>query len=220
MGICKMMNINLQKLLKSIRLKKGLSQPQLSRKIDLSIMAISEIERGKRKPSCDTLLKWLDEGGYVIVPRNQTSTEQKSISKETLSVPLLPAFPAGDPKLVDNNHKVEYINLPIEFLKSRQKSKIRMFPIAGDSMSQKIPEGAFVIVEKHDGSRPLKKGTIGWFYIKSKNEHTVKEYQPGPRSSEVMLVPRSYNDSHVPIVCSKRDIVVEGIVFSYFMPHI
>lgn len=69
---------NLHKLIKRMRVSKGLCQEALAKHFGISLTAISLWETARNRPSTDTLLDLIDYLGYdlIIVPKKGPKDEQ------------------------------------------------------------------------------------------------------------------------------------------------
>ena len=199
--------------LKEIRLKKDLSQIKLGKILNTTVQSISESELGKRVPRKEKLEKWLSMAGglHIGEVRESTSTE--------IEIPLLPAFPAGDPKQVFNDTEIENIQCPGFFFKSRQKSRLIAFPLTGDSMDKVLPDGCIIFAERYVGDRP-RDGSICLFYSRTDDEFAVKELIYTKKKNTVILNPLSFNAKYKPRPYLLSELEIVAIVFSYLMPKI
>lgn len=124
--------------------------------------------------------------------------------ESTVEVPLVGSAPCGAPLLAEEN--IEAM-IPVSVSLARPREKYFLLRAAGDSMTEAgIEDGALVLVRQQATAEP---GEVVVALVD--DEATIKELR---RSSDaVVLMPRSKNEKHKPIVL-RRDFRVQGIVIA------
>lgn len=129
---------------------------------------------------------------------NETSREQ------TVKIPLLGTIACGLPILAEEN--IEAM-IPVSVKLAKAPDKYFLLQAKGDSMNQKgINDGDLVLVKQQNTANS---GDVVVALID--DEATIKELRIN--DDNVVLIPRSSNKSHVPIILS-RGFIVQGIVVS------
>lgn len=124
-------------ILKAIRGELGLSQGELARRAGLSPQYISDVEKGRARPSLRALEKIAAALG-VPVARLLGSVAADTV----VQVPVLGRVPAGGPVLVEENI-LEYLPLPERFV----RGDTFCLQVQGDSMVDVgIDNGDYLIV--------------------------------------------------------------------------
>ncbi len=124
--------------------------------------------------------------------------------EQTVKVPLLGTVTCGLPILSEENIEAE---LAVSTKVAKQPGTYYLLRTQGDSMNQKgIHDGDLVLVKQQNNAD---NGDIVVALID--DEVTVKELRVN--NDNVVLLPRSSNKTHMPIILSK-DFVVQGVVVS------
>ena len=124
--------------------------------------------------------------------------------ESTVEVPLVGSAPCGLPLLAEEN--VEAM-IPVSVSLARPTQRYFLLRAMGDSMTEVgIDDGALVLVRQQPTAEV---GDIVVALVD--DEATIKELR---RSSDaVVLMPRSRNDKHKPIIL-RRDFRVQGVVIA------
>lgn len=124
--------------------------------------------------------------------------------ESTVEVPLVGSAPCGLPLLAEEN--IEAM-IPVSASLARRTQKYFLLRATGDSMTEVgIDDGALVLVRQQPTAEP---GDVVVALVD--DEATIKELR---RSSDaVVLMPRSKNEKHKPIVL-RRDFRVQGVVIA------
>lgn len=178
-----------------MRKKKGLTQEELAKILNLTPTAVSAWERDANRPMMDKLsimAKLFDVPISTFYEHMEKPTNIIEVSQETVRIPVLGPIACGDPILAKENVE-EYRTELAEGLPSGDL----FFLIAkGDSMSPTIPDGSFVMFrEQHD----VENGEIAAVLLNGNEEATLKRVKK--QNDVIMLVPD--NNAHEIIVISK-----------------
>lgn len=124
--------------------------------------------------------------------------------EQTVKVPLLGTVTCGLPILAEENIEAE---LSVSTKVAKQPGKYYLLKTQGDSMNQKgINDGDLVLV-KHQNYADSGDTIVALI----DDEVTVKELRIN--NDNVVLLPRSSNKIHMPIILS-RNFVVQGVIVS------
>jgi len=187
--------------LRIIRKDKGLTQTEFGRKIGLAQSYVADLERGRNKPSFDTLAKimrvfcvnpyWLlsPEEYNVELPPIVAEPRTEYNQKKLIAIPVINDVPAGYPEYPVMDDEIrDHVYLP------RVPKQAFGLYVSGDSMKPEINNGDIVIVNPN--IQEVKKGEIGVFRINA--ETTVKYCVP--LDDGFLLQPA--NPSYKPILVS------------------
>lgn len=157
--------------------------------------------------SASLLLERLENAGYVQrTPggnlRLLKEVGDKSLSDRTIDIPLVGAVPCGIPLLAEEN--IEAM-IPVSQRIAKPGAEYFLLRALGDSMNLAgINDKDILLVRRQpvaeNGQRIV--ALIG-------DEATVKEFQR--KGDHVVLMPRSKNPSHKPIILAE-DFMVQGVV--------
>lgn len=128
--------------------------------------------------------------------------DESADRETTIEIPLVGSAPCGSPLLAEEN--VEAM-IPVSTTLARPKQKYFLLRASGDSMTEVgIEDGALVLVRQQVTAEP---GDVVVALVD--DDATIKELR---RSADaVVLMPRSKNKSHMPIIL-RRDFQVQGVV--------
>jgi len=134
----------------------------------------------------------------------QYEIDDETAREQTVKIPLLGTIACGLPILAEEN--IEAM-IPVSVKLAKAPDKYFLLQAKGDSMNQKgINDGDLVLVKQQNTANS---GDVVVALID--DEATIKELRIN--DDNVVLIPRSSNKSHVPIILS-RDFIVQGIVVS------
>lgn len=143
-----------------------------------------------------------EDGSVQLVKYEFDSTDV--ISEQTVKIPLLGVVACGLPILAEEN--VEAM-ISVSTKLAKPNNKYFLLQAQGDSMNEKgINHGDLVLVKQQNSAE---NGDIVVALID--DEATIKELRINDEN--VILLPRSSNKKHTPIILS-RDFMVQGIVVS------
>lgn len=163
-------------VLQEIRQLRNLSQEQLAFESELDRTYISQLERGKKMPTIQTLFSLSASLGVSpeeIIAQIHRHDGQWLKEPTGLNV-ALPIYATqvscGQP--ISQDHRVEEV-LPIQDLIVKNPGETFFVKASGDSMNPTISEGDYLVVDK--GPSP-QSGQI--ILAQVNNEFTVKRYYP------------------------------------------
>lgn len=148
------------------------------------------------------ILKKKDDGSIQFIQYEFNNNETTSI--QTVKIPLLGAIACGLPILAEEN--IEAM-IAVSTKLAKPANKYFLLQAKGDSMNEKgINDGDLVLVKQQNLAD---NGDIVVALID--DEATIKELRIN--DDNVLLLPRSSNKTHTPIILS-RNFIVQGIVIS------
>jgi len=148
------------------------------------------------------ILKKKDDGSIQFVQYEFNDNETTSV--QTVKIPLLGAIACGLPILAEEN--IEAM-IAVSTKLAKPTNKYFLLQAKGDSMNEKgINDGDLVLVKQQNSAD---NGDIVVALID--DEATIKELRIN--DDNVLLLPRSSNKTHTPIILS-RNFIVQGIVTS------
>jgi len=148
------------------------------------------------------ILKKKDDGSIQFIQYEFNEDETASI--QTVKIPLLGAIACGLPILAEEN--IEAM-IAVSTKLAKPTNKYFLLQAKGDSMNEKgINDGDLVLVKQQNTAE---NGNIVIALID--DEATIKELRIN--DDNVLLLPRSSNKTHTPIILS-RNFIVQGIVVS------
>jgi len=148
------------------------------------------------------ILKKKDDGSIQFIQYEFNEDETASI--QTVKIPLLGAIACGLPILAEEN--IEAM-IAVSTKLAKPTNKYFLLQAKGDSMNEKgINDGDLVLVKQQNSAE---NGDIVVALID--DEATIKELRIN--DDNVLLLPRSSNKTHTPIILS-RNFIVQGIVVS------
>ena len=130
--------------------------------------------------------------------------EDETASEQTVKIPLLGTIACGLPILAEEN--IEAM-IAVSTKLAKPSDKYFLLQAKGDSMNQKgINDGDLVLVKQQESAE---NSDIVVALID--DEATIKELRVN--DDNVLLLPRSSNKAHTPIILS-RNFIVQGVVVS------
>jgi len=130
--------------------------------------------------------------------------EEETTSEQTVKIPLLGTIACGLPILAEEN--IEAM-IAVSTKLAKPTDKYFLLRAQGDSMNEKgINDGDLVLVKQQNSAD---NGDVVVALID--DEATIKELRVN--NDNVLLLPRSSNKTHTPIILS-RNFIVQGIVVS------
>lgn len=184
------MSNNLKQLLK----KKGKTQTDLAKELNLPEMTVSNWINAKTYPRIDKIQLLAD---YFNVYRSDLTEEKLSnlyeASPQTIKVPILGTIACGEPLFVEEN----YSGYRYESPESLPSGDTYFLEAKGDSMEPSIPDGAFVLIRKQE---EVENGEIAAVLVNGDTEATLKRIKK--QGDLIILMPD--NHTYEPIVVSKE----------------
>lgn len=143
-----------------------------------------------------------EDGSIQFIKYEFESNE--ATSEQTVKIPLLGTVACGLPILAEEN--IEAM-IAVSTKIAKPNNKYFLLQAKGDSMDKKgINDGDLVLVKQQNSAE---NGDIVVALID--DEATIKELRVN--ADHVLLLPRSSNKTHTPIILS-RDFMVQGVVVS------
>lgn len=189
--------------IKHLRLRVGLTQPELAEHIGVDKTNVSRYETGKQGMDFDRLIL-LAETLKVPLSDMFSMAETGNLSSAPDikgTVPLISWIQAGHwNEVIDNLHLGEGERIATTYRKRKHTYALR---VRGDSMEPKFPEGAILIVEPEESPEP------GAFVIVRQNggEATFKQLMVDGTTRYLKPLNPRY-----PIMELKADAVICGVV--------
>lgn len=148
------------------------------------------------------ILKKKEDGSIQLI---QYEIEEEELNREqTVKIPLLGSIACGLPILAEQNIEAE---IAVSVKLAKPPSNYYLLRASGDSMDEKgINDGDLVLVKQQSSAD---NGEIVVALID--DDATIKELRVN--GDNVVLLPRSANKSHTPIILS-RNFIVQGVVVS------
>ena len=174
-----------------------------------SMMSVRDLmfEMGYRSPrSAMLLLQELEREGFLRKKIDGTYQMVKDLESpdavETVKVPLVGTVTCGTPILAQEN--IEAL-IPVSTSLAKPGNKYFMLRAKGDSMNESgINNGDLVLVRQQQTAENGQR-----IVALIDDEATVKEFNR--RDGIIMLMPRSKNKSHQPIILTD-DLIIQGVV--------
>ena len=132
--------------MKKLRKAKGLSQKELAEMVELSDAQISLIERGKRKPSFETLLKIAEALDCESSDLYSERKNRPGITDAFVSFPIIGEVAAGYGRLGEEDWTNGEIDIPLSWLRGRSCEEYFVLRVTGDSMYPMYQDGDLVLV--------------------------------------------------------------------------
>ena len=186
----------LGKKIKGARLRKNLTQQELSDLVGTSKSMISSYESGKNDPAQSTVIKLSDALGvspeWLMGYEPQTNDKRPTNTTpvtSTVNIPLLGKIACGDPVTALENVD-EYIPRPTDNLPT---GGLYYLTATGDSMTPVIPDGSLVLCRAQED---VENGEIAAVLLNDMEEATLKKI----RKFETSWVLEPLNREYEPIV--------------------
>ncbi len=182
-------------IIKDLRRKKGLTQKELAKMLDLAPTAISAWERNANKPMMDKLsimAKIFEVPISTFYKDIERPTNIIEVSQETVQVPVLGEIACGDPILAEEN----IIEYRTELKDGLPSGDVFYLKAKGDSMSPTIPDGSLVLLREQ---YEVENGEIAAVMLNGNTEATLKRVKK--QGNMIVLMPD--NNAHDPIFVTK-----------------
>ncbi|UCD29005.1 MAG: helix-turn-helix domain-containing protein [Planctomycetota bacterium] len=186
-----------------------LTQSELARRADMNQGFLSEIERGKRRPS-PSLLKViadvLDVPPAVLIGQGPDHDTPQPL--DTRQVPLLGSIPAGPP--TDSQEQMEMFPL-LRHLWAPDRYCLRL---SLDSMEPTLKPGDIILVQYRPGVSPeLVQGRICACLVDG--VPTLKRVSVEQKNKSLSVILRGDNPAVAPIVIDdSHDFSIQGVVIN------
>lgn len=132
--------------MKKLRKAKGLTQKELAQLVDLSESQISLIESGKRFPSFEALLKIAEALDCESTDLLSTRENRPNITPNYVTFSVIGEVAAGFDHYAQEDWTEGEVDIPLSWLKGRQKEDFFVLRITGNSMYPTYQDGDIVLV--------------------------------------------------------------------------
>ena len=180
--------------LESLASRKGVSQVELSRELQIPTATLNGYFKGTSLPNPGNVQKIADYFEVYksdVDPRYSKPDNIIPITK-TIKIPLLGEIACGDPILAEENIE-EYIDEPVNYLPSGTCFYLRA---KGDSMKPTIPNGAKVLIRQQPD---VEDNEIPAVLMTDSNEATLKRIKRA--DGTMFLMPD--NPEYSPVLVNK-----------------
>lgn len=205
-----------------------MSRAAAAKAAGFNVSFIRDIERRGGNPTLSSLKK-LAKVLKVELEFLAGTIEEESLGRElrVTELPVIGTIEAGqfrDITIFDQDDNYPVINIVAD--ERFKHAKQYALKVSGDSMNLKYPDGCYVAcVDFIDSGLRLKAGMTVHIQRTLANTHlveiTLKEV--GSINGETVLLPRSTNPKHQPIVMSgggeRTEFEIRGVVIGAYMPE-
>ena len=193
--------------IKFFRQRMGLKQTELAQRAKVNQGFLSEIERGRRRPSPSALKALavaLDVPPAVLIGEGPEHDSPQPL--ETRELPLFGSIPAGPP--TDSQEQMEMFPV-LRHLWARDRYCLRL---SFDSMEPTLKPGDLVLVQYRPGVNPEHvQGRICACLVDG--QPTLKRVSVERRAESVLVILRGDNPEVAPIAIDEtRDFSIQGVV--------
>jgi DNA polymerase V len=196
------------KILSEIRQLRNLSQEQLAHESDLDRTYISQLERGKKMPTIQTLFSLsqsLNVSPADLIAKISGRTpivDKLALQEATVHFPIYATgVSCGSP--ITQDHRIEEI-LSLDDLLVKNPAHTFFIKANGDSMSPRIMDGDYLVV---DIKIPPTSGQV--ILAQLNNEFTIKRFIQHVDKVELVSDNSLYADI---IVSESQDLIICGVV--------
>lgn len=185
------MEKTIAKALKFWRQKRELTQAQLAKKAGYGQNTISGWETGNREPSWDDIENLCSKLDVSLI---DFLTCNDAVYPESYHVPLVKARPyAGSGGLETDGDYIGWYSFHTDFLcRKGSPDYMRLFEVAGDSMTPTLNDGDMILVDLHQ--KDVQSGRI--YLLRIGEELMVKRLERRPGG---ILIIKSDNTNYEPI---------------------
>ena len=156
--------MNVGEYIKSLRIKYGYSQEQLGKLIGVQRAAVQKWECGKVQNLKRETIKKLSD--IFNVPASSFIDEEEidnlippTVTDDVVSFPVIGNIAAGYDEIAVEDWSGETVDIPVSYLRGRNKSEFFVLKVKGDSMYPLYHEGDKVLILKQ--STLNRSGDIG-----------------------------------------------------------
>lgn len=207
----------------------GISRAAAAKAAGFNVSFIRDIERRGGNPTLSSLKKLAKVLNVELEYLAGTIEENASLGRElrVQELPVIGTIEAGqfrDITIFDQDDNYPVINIVAD--ERFRHAKQYALKVSGDSMNLKYPDGCYVAcVDFIDSGLRLKTGMTVHIQRTLANTHlveiTLKEV--GTMNGETVLIPRSSNPKHQPIIMSgsgeSTEFQIRGVVIGSYMPE-
>ena len=147
--------------LKKLRKERGLTQKELADALGIAKSTISMYENNNREPDFETeeLIADFFNVDMNTLRGKQTNLKSPTLSDDVITFPVVGDIAAGYDNLAVEDWSGDTVDVPISYLRGRDKSEFFVLNIKGDSMYPLYHEGDKVLILKQ--STLNRSGDIG-----------------------------------------------------------
>lgn len=139
--------MNVGEYIKLLRTQRGISQEELGKVVGVQRAAVQKWEAGTvHNLKRNTIKKLADYFG--VSPINFIELDAPDISTDNITYPVIGEVAAGFDKVAIEEWTGEKINIPVDYLRGRQKDDFFVLQVKGDSMYPDYKEGDKILVLK------------------------------------------------------------------------
>jgi phage repressor protein C with HTH and peptisase S24 domain len=186
--------------------KKGLTQVELAKRMGVNPNTISQYKTGERTPPMDKLEVLVGALGISLPEFFACKDESKP---DTVFIERLKARPrAGTGGLETDGEHAGFYSFHSQFIARKRgtEKSMKIFEVAGDSMSPTLSDGDLIMVNLAD--KDVRSGYI--YLIRMEDELMVKRLENRPGG---ILLIRSDNSDYADIPVNKNDPGIDLEVF-------
>lgn len=198
--------MNVGEYIKSLRIKYGYSQEQLGKLIGVQRAAVQKWECGKVQNLKRETIKKLSD--IFNVPASSFIDEEEidnlippAITDDVVSFPVIGNIAAGYDEIAVEDWSGDTVDVPISYLRGRDKSEFFVLNIKGDSMYPLYHEGDKVLILKQ--STLNRSGDIGAVMYNGECA-TLKKIEYVPGEDWMRLIP--LNPNYIPKTIEGADL--------------
>lgn len=147
--------------LKKLRKERGLTQKELADALGIAKSTISMYENNNREPDFETeeLIADFFNVDMNTLRGKQTNLKAPTLSDDVISFPVIGNIAAGYDEIAVEDWSGETVDVPVSYLRGRNKSEFFVLKVKGDSMYPLYHEGDKVLILKQ--STLNRSGDIG-----------------------------------------------------------
>lgn len=181
--------------LKKLRKERGLTQKELADALGIAKSTISMYENNNREPDFETeeLIADLFNVDMNTLRGKQTNLKSPILSDDVITFPVVGDIAAGYDNLAVEDWSGETVDVPVSYLRGRNKSEFFVLNIKGDSMYPLYHEGDKVLILKQ--STLNRSGDIGAVMYNGECA-TLKKIEYVPGEDWMRLIP--LNPNYIP----------------------
>jgi repressor LexA len=190
--------MNVGEYIKSLRIKYGYSQEQLGKLIGVQRAAVQKWECGKVQNLKRETIKKLSD--IFNVPASSFIDEEEidnlippTVTDDVISFPVIGNIAAGYDEVAVEDWSGETVDVPVSYLRGRNKSEFFVLKVKGDSMYPLYHEGDKVLILKQ--STLNRSGDIGAVMYEGECA-TLKKVEYVPGEDWMRLIP--LNPNYIP----------------------
>lgn len=189
--------------LKKLRKERGLTQKELADALGIAKSTISMYENNNREPDFETeeLIADFFNVDMNTLRGKQTNLKSPTLSDDVITFPVVGDIAAGYDNLAVEDWSGDTVDVPISYLRGRDKSEFFVLNIKGDSMYPLYHEGDKVLILKQ--STLNRSGDIGAVMYNGECA-TLKKIEYVPGEDWMRLIP--LNPNYIPKIIEGADL--------------